>query len=119
MENYQEIKRLFEKFADVKEIDEYIDLFEKLRRYYYIRNREKLKEVIEKIKEKYPAESQIWNATHPKEAKNWKQVYESTERLMFAIGAKLIVTKVEDYVLKLNQEETAFVDFESKLVEER
>ena len=111
MNDYLEI---YEKFKDVKDIQDYIDDVQKLREYYRTGQLQKMLEHITMLTIKYLAETVAWNIRNPQQPITCEQAYINAEDFLCAQGTKIIINSVKNYAQRLDEDEKAFVELLSR-----
>lgn len=101
--------KIYEKFKDVKEVKNYIDDVILLRQYYASQQFAKMQEHIQKLMNKYFAETLVWNAVNTSQPITIEQAYINTENFLQMQGALLITKAVKNYAQRLSKEEIEFV----------
>lgn len=107
MNDYLEI---YEKFKDVKDIQDYIDDVQKLRKYYHTRQFQKMQEHITSLMIKYLTETVAWNICNPQQPTTCEQAYINAENFLCAKGVKLVVEKISGYKSRLTPDEISFIE---------
>lgn len=101
--------KIYEKFKDVKEVKDYIDDVNTLRRYYRTGQFALMQEHIRKLTIKYFIETLAWNSVNTSQPTTIEQSYLSAENFLQMQGAIILTKKVKDYASYLTQEENAFI----------
>ena len=114
MEDYLEI---YKKFADVKEVEDYISDVNALRYYYSSMQFEEMVKHIKYLMLKYLNETLVWNAVNLQQPQTYEQAYKNAENFLCAQGAKIVAKKVANYVQRLSKEENEFVLSKIKSIE--
>ena len=71
-----------ERFKDIKEIADLCDDIKKLHEYYYCGQYDKMQQHIQSLMLKYPADTLVWNSTHPVPCQTPEQSYRSAEAFL-------------------------------------
>ncbi len=109
--------KTYEKFKDVKEVKDYIDDVILLRYYYATQQFTKMQEHIQKLMNKYFAETLVWNAVNTSQPTTIEQSYVNAEHFLQVQGAIIISKSVKNYAQRMAEDEKAFVETLIKLME--
>lgn len=93
MKDYLE---LYKRFNDIKDIKDLIDEVNELRHYYSTRQFDRMQEHIKRLMIKYGVETAVWNTFNCCMPTTYQQAYINAENFLQAVGAKLIIEKVDD-----------------------
>lgn len=107
MKDYLEI---YEKFKDVKDIQDYINDVQKLREYFYAGEEQKMKEHIKHLMKKYLIETIAWNVCNPYLPTSFEQSFINAENFLRVQGAKIITEKIFGYQNRLTSDEISFIE---------
>ena len=114
MEDYLEI---YKKFAEVKEVEDYVCDVNTLRYYYSSMQFEQMEKHIKHLMLKYPNETIAWNAVNLQQPQTYEQAYKNAENFLCVQGAKIVAKKVTNYAQRLSKEENEFVWLKIKPIE--
>ena len=101
--------KIYEKFKNVKEVKDYIDDVILLRQYYASQQFAKMQKHIQKLMNKYFAETIVWNAVNTSQPTTVEQSYINAENFLQTQGAILITKAVKNYAQCLSKEEIEFI----------
>ena len=86
--------KIIKEIDDEKEIIDYFFDVEKLRCFYYNGNYNEMRNHINDITKKYPKETSVWCSVSTKKPCTVKEEFTNAEKLLYAIGVKLILEKM-------------------------
>ena len=107
--------KIFEKFKDVKEIEDFITDVNYLRYYYRIGQYQQMRQHIHSLTQKYVVEAFIWNTVNRVQPITNEQSYINAENFLQIQGAKILVKNIDNYKQHLTKEEIDFIELMNSL----
>ena len=107
MKDYLEI---FEKFKDIKEIEDFIADVNSLRYYFRIGQYQQMHQHIHSLTQKYAVEAFLWNTVYRVQPITDEQCYINAENFLQTQGAKILVKNIDNYKQYLTKEEMDFIE---------
>ena len=101
---------IFDKFKDVKEIDDFIKDVKKLRDYYNLQQYQQMQMHINSLICKYFVETIAWNLVNRDMPTTYEQAYINAEQFLQVQGAQILVKNCLNYKQYLTDEEICFIE---------
>ena len=108
---------IFDKFKDIKEINDFIDDVKKLRDYYNTQQYQQMQMHINSLICKYFVETIAWNLVNRDMPTTPPQAYINAEKFLQMQGAQILVKNVGNYKQYLTYEESSYIESLIKQVE--